>query len=303
MLGLAIILTMAAGAAAFGLMGDDDDGEASNGTTREFDDNSQLLAGEDYRSLLEDSPAISDELVEDVTFLAGPLDIDTGGSRDDVIGSAGDDTIAGGEGSDVVLGGEGDDLLILGDGNDYSGAMDLDGSYPADKFEVQEVEILQAGDDTIGAGPGNDTIEDLVGENTLYGRQGADLISAWDWEGDADTYSPDTVFGGWGADAIIVDQGDEVSTGGGQDVVTVLLDTYSDGFEPVEIKDFNPSEDQITLSGAESLLVQQPGDFIDPVTVADASDGSGSYVLVDGVPVVIVEGVMGLTRSDITIST
>ncbi|MBI4998347.1 MAG: hypothetical protein HZC22_15935 [Rhodocyclales bacterium] len=86
----------------------------------------------------------------------GNLSIETGGGKDNVVGTAGADTISGGHGSDALAGGGGDDIIIGGGGRDV-----LIGGDGNDIFRV--------------AGTGSKYFE---GFDSYTGGNGVDVITA-----------------------------------------------------------------------------------------------------------------------------
>jgi Ca2+-binding RTX toxin-like protein len=86
----------------------------------------------------------------------GNLSIETGGGKDNVVGTAGADTISGGHGGDALAGGGGDDIIIGGGGRDV-----LVGGDGNDTFRV--------------AGTGSKYFE---GFDSYTGGNGVDVITA-----------------------------------------------------------------------------------------------------------------------------
>ena len=179
-----------------------------------------------------------------------------GTPEDDVIQTGdGDDLILAGEGADLVLAEGGEDRVFGADGGDYI--------------------VGGEGDDFLRGGDQDDVLAGGEGQDTLYGDAGNDLLDGTeviDEEGyidalfdavrrgddpedvdtapffdvDADTGESDVLFGGQGNDDILAGSNDVVSTGNGQDIVTVG-DWVTPG-APVTITDFNPDEDVIVYA-------------------------------------------------------
>lgn len=141
------------------------------------------------------------------------IDLGTGSSEADIVGTDGDDTLAGGEGDQIIDGGAGDDIL-RGDNN----SRDAGGSV--------------GGDDIIFGGAGNDRIGGKGGNDTLVGGSGDDLI----WGDDGD----DLIRGGLGNDTLT---GDNFSGGKGSDTFVLAVGEGTD-----TIVDFMTGEDFIGLA-------------------------------------------------------
>jgi Ca2+-binding RTX toxin-like protein len=105
-------------------------------------------------------------------------------SIEDILGSTSNDTIIGSDDGVTLRGFEGDDHLIGGKGNDLLlgyGSLDYnDGSF----FESD-------GNDILEGGAGNDRLVDIIGNNTLNGGSGDDIL-----------YGDGTLIGGKGNDNI-----------------------------------------------------------------------------------------------------
>ncbi len=284
----------------FGAEAEPDEGVSPlDAAPRVFDDDGQVLASAELRVTIEDfltaeavPVAEQQTILDGIDFLAGPLNVNTGGGDDNVAGSSDADRIQTGTGSDLAYGGAGDDIIELGDGDDASGVEP--GITVVDPARAALIigsgdETLEAGDDWIRGGLGNDVIVDGYGADRLAGNQGDDVIISVDQDGG----NADVVLGGFGADLMIVDEGDEVETGGGADRVIVdLLAGAEAGYDVVTVTDFNLGVDRVELFE------------VDPsaeVTVADLADETGAVISVGGVPVVVVIGGQGLNASDVTL--
>ena len=139
---------------------------------------------------------------------------------DELNGNKGDDKLFGLGRQDVLSGGSGDDFIKGGAGRDsiFGGFAPV-----ADDPDTPEE---PTGDDTIFGGPGGDSISGGVGNDAIHGDAG-----------------PDEIFGNTGRDRIVVAEEvfpkkgevDEVSCGGGTDVVVVdPNDEVADDCEKVE---------------------------------------------------------------------
>lgn len=239
--------------------------------------------------------------------------VNAGDGDDDVRGNAGDDTVNGGAGADLVFGGDGedhlhgeagadtlvgdsgDDLLVGGAGDDLFWAEDGgDRVFAGDGSDVVEAgsgndtiwlgegdDLLlddntgapdsSDGDDQVSGGGGHDEIRDFVGSDSLSGELGDDILDAVDRHG---TDDPDALFGGWGYDTVIGDDGDTLSGGGMADAFTVYLDEPSD--EPVTITDFDADRETLYLEFDWDLF---PDGTDDLSTDADPETGDISLFL------------------------
>lgn len=251
-------------------------------------------------------------IVDAATLREGPLNVATEGGEDVVFGSGLDDVIDTGADDDAVLGGAGDDQVQLGDGQDVYG-FDAPGfaddaqlisetGFPAELADfVTGLQASDLGNDSVWGGKGDDELRDGRGVNRLAGNEGNDLINIVD----IDELTPDMAVGGWGADHMIVDEGDVAWGGHGADLVELVFPARLEaGFQPIKIADFELGTDRIELSGVATSL-----SHLDPATlpaelysVEASEDGSDAMILVNGIPVVQVVGGQGLQVSDLIIS-
>lgn len=266
------------------------------------------IAAESDRFSSEQAAAI----VEGATLIDGPMNVDTSGGDDVVFGSASNDVIVAGAGDDMVLGGAGDDQVRLGDGNDTYG-LETPGSEGGAELTAPQnmpqqladyIAVLQtsdAGNDSVWGGKGNDVLRDGRGINRLAGNEGNDLINVVD----IDEVTPDMAVGGWGNDHLIVDQGDVAWGGQGADLIEMVFPKRLEaGFKPIKIADFERGVDRIELNGVAASLSHVDKAAL-PETlykIEDLADGSGSMILVNGIPVVHVVGGQGLKVSDLIIT-
>lgn len=266
----------------FDFWGDDDE-ETDQSTTVEGDETSNILIGDsgsDIISGYDGDDTLNGNEGDDTLY---------GGDGDDNLnGNGNDDLLFGGDGDDEAEGGYGDDRVFLDDGNDTYGlagveefaqnlgldldleAEDLDLDLEStedsaiDLGEIESVSELfdlaaeavyrQEGDDFIRGGAGNDIIFDALGSNTVYGDEGADQIATVDFD---DIGATDTVFGGYGADTILVDDGDTVSGGANADEIIVLRFEAEDD-DVVTVTDFTPEEDSLDLIWTGTALSGTP---------------------------------------------
>lgn len=174
-------------------------------------------------------------------------------------GTDADDVIRAFAGDDSVSGGTGDDRIFLGDGDDLT---------------VVETE----GDDLIRGGGGNDLILDDEGANTLYGDLGNDLLASLDDSNDPS--EADSLFGGFGADVLLADEGDVVSGGNGTDFFGVAF--ANDG-EPTTISDYEAGEE---------IVLALPAVFEDTeVTITPDDAGEDMLINVGTQTAIILKGI------------
>lgn len=237
----------------------------------------------------------ADDILASVEVRDGPLNVDAADGDNTVVGGVDADTIISGSGSDDVIGGEGDDLITLGKrGDAYGSSLVSVGSDGFVRFD--NAFEIDGGNDTVDAGSGNDVLVDFYGQNLLEGRAGNDEIYATD----ADGVTPDRVLGGGGNDLLIVDEGDVVNTGRGSDALTIQVsDRPVEGYQLVTVNDFNADEDSLNVDYFGNLDTD-----VDPSTllsVAANSAGTGSIVSLDGIPVIELKGVTGLSADNINL--
>lgn len=298
MIGLLLLLGVGIAAGVLS-SGDSSEGAPAPGASG-LDPDTDIVVDEEFRAAT--SAELSPAEFAEVTFLAGPLDVNTGAGADLVIGGSGDDQILTGAGEDLVVGGAGDDTIGLGAGDDLAG---VDPRFPDDGLSPAFGNV-DLGDDVIRGGGGNDELVDAYGSNTIFGNQDNDIIFTLDFDEDTTEATPDTVDGGAGDDLMFVDRGDEVTTGGGDDGVLVDVTSYDDGgddIETVTITDFDPARDAIGIYGDAEDVEPRAGETGSPITVMPASDGLSSTVFLRGEAVAVVVGGASLTPADISIVT
>ena len=260
----------------------------------------------------------------------------TGGRSDDILtGLGGDDTVVGGDGIDQLTGRGGDDVLQGGDGADVAhggdGADTLQGGNGDDLLSGED------GDDKLVGGAGADTLLGHEGDDSLYGGAGADTLLGGGGAdslvgGDAD----DWLAGGLGDDGLIGDAGSDTLDGGaGNDVIdgresvnafpemdflnggdgddTLHLgagdyatggtgaDTFAvtdmvEGDPIAHISDYNAQEDSL-------VVVFDPMMHPDPQLSLETPENTQDVVvLLDGVPLAMVQGGAGLTLDDVLLT-
>lgn len=249
-----------------------------------------------------------------------------GGSADDIAGGAGDDQMAGldgadfmrggagadiahgGAGADTLRGGEGDDLLQGDGGNDWlvggagndtllgqNGADHLYGSAGADTaMGGAGNDRIDGGadDDWLAGGAGADTLIGGTGGDTLDGGAGRDVLNGRDGSGAFPEM--DFLNGGDGDDLLLVGAGDYVSGGAGADWFELSDLTAGDAI--ANIADYDAREDAL-------VVVFDPAMHPDPVVSLETPENSGDViVLLDGVPLALVQGGAGMTLDDVLIT-
>jgi hypothetical protein len=159
-----------------------------------------------------------------------------------------------------------DDTVYLGAGNDVYGAGDNAGF----------------GDDLVRGGAGDDRLTmPYFGDVTAYGDRGDDIIDIRD--GDPDSFSGDTAYGGDGADLIYSDRGDTVSGGAGQDSFHVNQDYCGTGLSTI-ITDYEPGE------SIEVFLTYHPNPGLQTITTTPSEDGQ-SQILRSGGFSIMLQGI------------
>ncbi|TEW56154.1 calcium-binding protein [Psychromonas sp. RZ22] len=189
----------------------------------------------------------------------------------------GNDTVVGSESSDALYGGNGADTIYSHGGNDY-----IHGGH---------------GNDKIYGGDGNDMINGGHGKDFIYGGNGNDTIQG---EGGADY-----IFAGAGNDQVFFDSNDKVISGGeGFDSLVISGSANvvkAVGFEAIISNINNHSEDDITASLQDGLIVMLGGDagdsvmfgaevtftavassFDDYLTMTAGTDKADIFELIDG---------------------
>ena len=188
------------------------------------------------------------------------------GGNDAIDGGAGNDRVFGNDGNDFAVGGAGDDNVFLGAGDD------LYGSDEEDRYD--------AGNDFVRGGAGDDIILDVRGSNELFGDLGNDVLLAADGLGDETFSEPnefgttDTLSGGLGDDTLAGDDGDEMTGGEGEDEFVAITDVSRPQQSAVEITDFDPAEDVLTILLTEPAV---EGSEIEFVFDADAEAVNAIY--------------------------
>ncbi|MEM8980974.1 MAG: calcium-binding protein [Pseudomonadota bacterium] len=239
---------------------------------------------------------------EDDRFEGGAFnDILSGNGGDDVLlGQGGDDRLSGGSGADVLEGGAGNDTLRAGTGNDQ-----LLGGDGADDLAAN------SGDNLLDGGTGADTLRAGEGTDQLFGGEGKDLLLAGagsaELNGGADadhiiglvSAEPgaiadgiDLLKGGLGDDILVLGAGDEATGGQGGDRF-VVGEWSAQGLSSL-IKDFDSSEDQLTLVLTSDTTLQAPHLQIN-------QSSADTRVLLNGQELVRLEGTLKFDPSAIEI--
>ena len=141
-----------------------------------------------------------------------------------------------------------------------------------------------ADDDLIYLGDGDDSVAGYayvaLGNDTVYGEEGDDVINALDG-----TSSPDTVDGGAGHDHLLLDDGDIGTGGDGEDLFSIYHSDYAE--EPaILITDFNTDDDLLSIDTYST----------DPVELIHDPERAAVLVQRTGVTLGILEG---LSEADI----
>lgn len=149
---------------------------------------------------------------------------------------------------------------------------------------------LDEGDHTVTGGSGNDVI---TGEGTITGGLGNDIITGWGnlqgGEGDDTIYSSAGAYeggsstGGAGADVFHTD------------VVLGIGDLSS--YQAATITDYTPGTDGLSMN-----VLHRTADPVPTVTITNDAATSTSTVVVNGQPMLIIQGAGALTESDIALT-
>ena len=239
----------------------DDDGDAEERDTVTLDEDEETFEGSDAPER-----AIGNDLDNEMLGGGGDDILVGAGGNDAIDGGAGNDRVFGNDGNDFAVGGAGDDNVFLGAGDD------LYGSDEEDRYD--------AGNDFVRGGAGDDIILDVRGSNELFGDLGNDVLLAADGLGDETFSEPnefgttDTLSGGLGDDTLAGDDGDEMTGGEGEDEFVAITDVSRPQQSAVEITDFDPAEDVLTILLTEPAV---EGSEIEFVFDADADAVNAIY--------------------------
>jgi Ca2+-binding RTX toxin-like protein len=273
----------------------------------------------------EDDPAVSDDLPDepdpDMDLSGGDGDdvLSGGGGADSVAGGAGNDLLGGRDGADLIEGGSGDDQINGGAGNDslHGGA----GNDGIDGEDGDDLLLGGAGDDRLAGHAGDDSLSGDAGADSLMGGAGRDALDG----GDDDDwltggFGDDLLAGGFGSDTLDGNDGDDtlwgddddeadfLNGGLGDDLLMLGGNDYGTGNEGADIfalgvgngvaqiTDFNPAEDEI-------MVIYDMAMHPDPVITLEQDEGSSDVtVLLDGMPLALVQGGAGLAAGQIRLS-
>ncbi len=236
---------------------------------------------------------------DQLTARGGDDFIQAGAGADTVYSGAGDDTLQGGAGNDLLVGGDGRDTLVGGAGDDsllgqtgndrlYGGAGDdtLMGGLGNDTL------VAGDGNDWLAGGLGDDHLIGDAGSDTLDGGAGNDLLAGRE----AVNAFPETDFlnGGDGDDTLTLGAGDYATGGDGAD--RFELPDLGVGDTIANIADYNAQQDSL-------VVVYDPSMHPDPHLSLETPDDSHDVVVVlDGVPLALVQGAAGMTLADVLLT-
>lgn len=179
------------------------------------------------------------------------------------------DTIFGHDGNDSLVGHGGDDILAGGADDDF-----LSGGTGRDALHGQD---------------GNDTIFGGAGQDTLLGGRGDDFLQG----ANSDDGQLDYLNGGDGNDTLMLGGGDIAFGGQGEDAFIVS----EHGSEPIELLDFDQSEDQIIILHSGGETDEEP----EVEVRLSESDPDLAEILVNGKVVVILPASDAPTADQISI--
>ena len=194
--------------------------------------------------------------------------IDGGRAGDRLEGELGDDTIKGDAGNDHLYGHEGNDKLDGGSGNDelfgHEGNDELVGGSGRDVFDggIGD-DVIRAADaevDTVGCGPGNDTVYVEPGSQDALTDCEAVVTTAP--EPDSDTTTANTIRGTRHSDVLNGTPGDDSIFGrGGADKIHALAgDDYVDGDRGNDRLHGGPGNDLMAGRRGDDVLYGDDGD-------------------------------------------
>ncbi|MBB5751156.1 calcium-binding protein [Prosthecomicrobium pneumaticum] len=239
--------------------------EATGGSAVDMGDGDDLVTLEEGSSVVGTILlGAGDDLLDGAASI-GDIVVEGGANDDRILAGSGDDVLSGGDGADHIDAGEGDDQLFGDAGEDVllGGAGDdiLDGGADADVLSGGD------GDDTLYAGAGD----------TVDGDEGNDLI-----EVAAGEDSPAAIDGGEGDDTLeLLGSGTgSLATSTVANVETLQVaggewavgDTT--GYTDIAVQDGATVTDIITLTGGQTLVVEEGG--------AVGNDGTGRHVQTTG---------------------
>jgi Ca2+-binding RTX toxin-like protein len=139
--------------------------------------------------------------IEYLRFANGD-EINIGGFRSFILGTAGDDILRGTEGDDFIVGGAGNDQIDALGGNDVAiGGL---GNDIVSGDDDDDIVVGSEGDDNLYGGKGNDVVSGDGGDDFLRGGQGNDILSG--------AQGNDTLEGGFGKDVFLFGRGDDHDT-------------------------------------------------------------------------------------------
>jgi Ca2+-binding RTX toxin-like protein len=155
-----------------------------------------------------------------------------GAGSDDIWGEGGNDTVDGGDGSDFIVGGSGNDTLndtgaTTGDEDTIFGDGEFGGSDDGGPD----------GNDTINAGPDDDTAYGEGGADLVNGEDGDDALEGNDGDDELHGGAGDDDLGAFAADGTDEDGRDRIFGEDGDD----LLDGGNDG----DLLDGGPGDDEV----------------------------------------------------------
>jgi Ca2+-binding RTX toxin-like protein len=224
----------------------------------------------------------------------GPGPLADGKGIDQPDGRGGGDVPSDNEGNDALLGGARDDLVMGEHGDDQ-----LSGQTGNDQMDVgdgRSSSLGDGGDDSLlsddddwAARPYSDLLVDGTGQDVLDAGAGDDTLDGSTTSGAASTEFLD---GGARDDAL--DRADGDADTAGADVF--YLDNWVSDGSVETIADYSAAEDQI-------VVVYDANVHADPVVSLTAEDGSADVtILLNGVPLAVVQGGAGLMLDDIRLA-
>lgn len=262
-----------------------------------YSDQDEIFGG-DGNDTIVGNGTLSGENGDDVISIQYPYGDALYTSDNLIEGGAGNDTIKAIAGHDTIFGGEGDDSIVSG-----SGGLGVVGADPdwVSGGSGNDIIFGRGGNDTLLGDEGDDTLVGGSGHDSLLGGAGDDeLVSnLFEWSSDARDgdyvhSAQDTLDGGDGSDTFKIVLGPSNF----EQYFPDFFSNYLDSDEDVPlIVDFDPSEDVILFDTAG--LVDDLTELQVSVEVWD--NGGGADILVNGAPLVKVEGAANIDANSVMI--
>ncbi|MDG1280313.1 MAG: calcium-binding protein [Pseudorhodobacter sp.] len=278
-----------------------------------------------------------DDTDEELRGTTGAEDIYGLGGSDTILGLSGDDRLYGGAGADELRGMGGDDILRGGlESDSLYGGADNDLAYGGSGGDLLSGDL---GNDTLYGDAGDDLIEGGAGNDSLYGGLGNDVLLGEDDDDLLDGGEDDDILlDGLGKDTLIGGTGDDVISTIGRETFEDPIDLVGDVSDGGEGEDFILFDPGFVEGGADTVTGGADEDFfsvyvpdadgadpVEPAVITDFSntdnlrvlmetktagneltygtteDGLSTLVLLDGIPVVQLQGFLELDQGRVVL--